>query len=166
MAREKADRPDDTQTEQAPLNVAELRQLISLMNGSDIEEIGIEEASSGLRLSLRKPAPVSIAASASADDELFDALIIEESESQQESTTVEVKAPLVGVFRAAMKAGGRPLSALGDVIREGQIICAVEALNVYNEVEAPAAGRLSAIYVNDGQPVEYGQPLLEIEPIS
>ena len=164
MAREKADRPDDTQTEQAALNVAELRQLITLMNGSDIEEIGIEEASSGLRLSLRKPAPVSIAASA--DDEMFDALIVEETESQQESTTIEVKAPLVGVFRAAMKAGGRPLSALGDVIREGQIICAVEALNVYNEVEAPAAGRLSAIYVNDGQPVEYGQPLLEIEPIS
>lgn len=166
MARDKADRPDETQTEQAPLSVAELRQLITLMNGSDIEEIGIEEASAGLRLSLRKPAPVSIAAGASIDEEMFDALIVEETESQETSTTIEVKAPLVGVFRAAMKAGGRPLGALGDVIREGQIICAVEALNVYNEVEAPAAGRLTAIYVNDGQPVEYGQPLLEIEPIS
>ncbi len=166
MAREKADRPEDTQTEQPPLSVAELRQLITLMNGSDIEEIGIEEANSGLRLSLRKPAPVTVSGGASVDEEMFDALIVEETESLQESTTVEVKAPLVGVFRSAMKAGGRPLSALGDVIREGQIICAVEALNVYNEVEAPTAGRLTAIYVNDGQPVEYGQPLLEIEPIS
>ncbi|HEY7975424.1 MAG TPA: biotin/lipoyl-containing protein [Ktedonobacterales bacterium] len=165
MARDKAERPDDIQTEQLHLSVAELRQLISLMNGSDIEEIGIEETSSGLRLALRKPAPISVAAGASADDDLFDALVVEETESRVESTAVEVRAPLVGVFRAAMKADARPLSALGDVIRAGQIICAVEALNVYTEVEAPAAGRLTAIYVNDGQPVEYGQPLLEIEPV-
>ncbi len=166
MARDKADRPDDIQTEQPHLSVAELRQLITLMNGSDIEEIGIEEANSGLRLSLRKPAPVSMAASGGADDDLYDALIIEETETRIEATTVEVRAPLVGIFRAGMKPGARPLSAIGDVIREGQIICAVEALNVFNEVEAPADGRLTAIYVNDGQPVEYGQPLLEIEPLS
>ena len=53
---------------------------------------------------------------------------------------------------------------MGDVVREGQVVCAVEALNVFNEVEAPAAGRVLAIYVIDGQPVEYGQPLLAIEP--
>jgi biotin carboxyl carrier protein len=164
MAREKAERPDDIQAEQPHLSVAELRQLITLMNGSDIEEIGIEEATTGLRLSLRKPAPISVAAGASADDDMYDALIVEESESHAETTTVEVRAPLVGVFRTGMKPGARPLSALGDVIREGQIICAVEALNVFNEVEAPAAGRLTAIYVADGQPVEYGQALLEIEP--
>ncbi|HEY7848848.1 MAG TPA: hypothetical protein VIC27_02225, partial [Ktedonobacterales bacterium] len=75
MARDKAERPDDIQTEQLHLSVAELRQLISLMNGSDIEEIGIEETSSGLRLALRKPAPISVAAGASADDDLFDALV-------------------------------------------------------------------------------------------
>lgn len=164
MAREKAERPDDTQTEQPHLSVAELRQLITLMNGSDIEEIGIEEAASGLRLSLRKPAPVTI--SGGADDDLFDALVVEEIESRAETTAMQVRAPLVGVFRTGMKPGARSLSAIGDVIREGQIICAVEALNVYNEVEAPAAGRLSAIYVSDGQPVEYGQPLMEIEPLS
>lgn len=162
MAREKADRPEDTQTDH--LSVAELRQLITLMNGSDIEEIGIEEATSGLRLSLRKPAPISVASGAGADDDLFDTLVVEETESQAETTAVEVRAPLVGVFRMAMKPGARPLTALGDVIREGQIICAVEALNVYTEVEAPAAGRLKAVFVSDGQPVEYGQPLLEIEP--
>ncbi len=165
MARDKAERPDDTQIEQPQLSVTELRQLIALMNGSDIEEIGIEEAASGLRLSLRKPAPITLASNASADEELFDAFIVEETEMIAEASSVEVRAPLVGIFRPGMKPGARPLCALGDVIREGQIICAVEALNVYNEVEAPAAGRLSAIYVNDGQPVEYGQPLLSIEPL-
>jgi acetyl-CoA carboxylase biotin carboxyl carrier protein len=136
------------------------------MNSSDIEEIGIEEATSGLRLSLRKPAPISVAQGGGADDEMYDSLVIEETESYAETTNVEVRAPLVGVFRMAMKPGARPLTALGDVIREGQILCAVEALNVYTEVEAPAAGRLTAVFVSDGQPVEYGQPLLEIEPRS
>jgi biotin carboxyl carrier protein len=164
MTRDKADRPDDIQSEQSPLSVAELRQLITLMHGSDIDEIGIEEAASGLRLTLRKPAPISIGGGA--DEDLFDALVVEELEVRAEMNTVSVRAPLVGVFRAAMKPGARGLCALGDVIREGQIIGAVEALNVYNEVEAPAAGRISAIFVSDGQPVEYGQPLLEIEPQS
>ena len=165
MAREKAERPDDPPTEQLQLSVAELRQLITLMNSSDIEEIGIEVAATGLRLSLRKPAPIAVAATAS-DDDLFDTFAVDEPESHAESTAIAVRAPLVGIFRAGMKVGARPLSALGDVIREGQIICAVEALNVFNEVEAPASGRLSAIYVNDGQPVEYGQPLVEIEPLA
>lgn len=166
MARDKADRPDGIQTEQPPLSVAELRQLITLMNGSDIEEIGIEEASSGLRLSLRKPAPVSVSGGVSAEEDLFDALVVEEMEIRPDTANVTVRAPLVGVFRPAMKPDARPLCAQGDVIREGQIIAAVEALNVFNEVEAPAAGRVSAIYVSDGQPVEYGQALMEIEPLS
>jgi len=166
MARDKADQPDEILTGQPPLSVAELRQLITLMNGSDIEEIGIEEAASGLRLSLRKPAPVSVAGGLGAEDDTFDALVVEEMEIGPETPALTARAPLVGVFRPAMKPGARPLCALGDVIREGQIIGAVEALNVFNEVEAPAAGRVSAIYVSDGQPVEYGQPLMEIEPLS
>ena len=165
MARDKAERPDEAQTEQPHLSVAELRQLITLMNGSDIEEIGIEEGASGLRLSLRKPAPISLAGVGGQDDDLFDALIVEETETRDGATSAEVRAPLVGLFRTGMKAGAQALVGLGDVVREGQIVCAVEALNVYTEVEAPAAGRLTAVLVSDGQPVEYGQPLLEIEPV-
>jgi biotin carboxyl carrier protein len=134
------------------------------MNNSDIEEIGIEEAATGLRLSLRKPAPVSVATGGAGDDDLFDALIVEENENHSETTGVAVTAPLVGIFRSGMKPDAPPLTAVGDVIREGQIIAAVESLAVFTEVEAPTAGRISAIFVHDGQPVEYGQPLVEIQP--
>ncbi|MDE3228413.1 MAG: biotin/lipoyl-binding protein [Chloroflexota bacterium] len=164
MTRDKASRPDDSQPEQSPLSVAELRQLISLMNGSDIDEIAIEE-DHGLRLSLRKPTPITIADGAIADEDLYDALVVEELTAHSESNAITVRAPLVGVFRAAISRGGRALT-LGDVVHQGKNICAVEALNVYNEVEAPATGRVSAVFVSDGQPVEYGQPLLEIEPNS
>jgi biotin carboxyl carrier protein len=165
MAREKTERPGDaaSDTPRATLSVAELRQLITLMNGSDIEEIGIEESSSGLRLSLRKPAPLAAAAPSTEDDTL-EYLIADVVGAEPASTTVEVTSPLVGLFRSGMKPGARPLCALGDIVREGQVVCAVEALNVPSEVEAPSAGRVTAIYVTDGQPVEYGQPLLAIEP--
>ena len=166
MAREKTERPSDAASDmpRASLSVAELRQLITLMNGSDIEEIGIEEASSGLRLSLRKPAPLAAAAAPAAEDDAFEYLIAEAVSADSPSTAVEVTSPLVGLFRAGIKPGARALCALDDIVREGQVVCAIEALNVYNEVEAPAAGRVAAIYVTDGQPVEYGQLLLSIEP--
>ncbi|HEU0027865.1 MAG TPA: biotin/lipoyl-containing protein [Ktedonobacterales bacterium] len=166
MAREKTERPSEA-TPGAPhvsLSVAELRQLITLMNGSEIEEIGIEEASSGLRLSLRKPAPLAAAAPPGVEDDTLEYLIADGVAENPPSTTVEVTSPLVGLFRAGMKPGARPLCGVGDIVREGQVVCAVEALNVFNEVEAPAAGRLLTIYAADGQPVEYGQPLLAIEP--
>jgi acetyl-CoA carboxylase biotin carboxyl carrier protein len=164
MAREKTERPGEatTSAQHVSLSVAELRQLITLMNGSEIEEIGIEEASSGLRLSLRKPAP--FAAAPAAEDDPLEYLIADGATEDPPATTVEVTSPLVGLFRAGMKPGARPLCGVGDIVREGQVVCAVEALNVFNEVEAPAAGRLVAIYASDGQPVEYGQPLLAIEP--
>jgi acetyl-CoA carboxylase biotin carboxyl carrier protein len=164
MAREKTERPSEatTSAQHVSLSVAELRQLITLMNGSEIEEIGIEEASSGLRLSLRKPAP--FAAMPAAEDDPLEYLIADGATEDPPATTVEVTSPLVGLFRAGMKPGARPLCGVGDIVREGQVVCAVEALNVFNEVEAPAAGRLVAIYASDGQPVEYGQPLLAIEP--
>jgi acetyl-CoA carboxylase biotin carboxyl carrier protein len=164
MAREKSERVGDVASDppRAALSVAELRQLITLMNGSDIEELGIEEPASGLRLSLRKLAPV--AAVATIDDETLDFVVTDSSPVEAPATMLEVTSPRVGIFRLAMKPGSKALASPGDVVREGQVVCAIEALKVPNEVEAPAAGRIRAIYLADGQPVEYGQPLLVIEP--
>lgn len=182
MARDKAERPDNPQggqphTPHTPqgaltsppvsLSVAELRQLITLMNGSDIEEIAIEEQSGSLRLALRKAAPVALpAAGGGSIEESLEALLVDEAPDEGASGDVEVRSPLVGVFRVGMKPGAKALATIGDVVREGQVVCAVEALNVPNEVEAPIAGRLSAVFVSEGQAVEYGQPLLTIEPLS
>jgi multidrug efflux pump subunit AcrA (membrane-fusion protein) len=104
MARERVERGADTSpaSSQPSLSIAEIRQLITLMNGSDIEEIAIEREADGLKL---------------------------------------------------------------NVVREGQVVAAIEALNVLNDVEASGSGRVHEILASDGQPVEYGQPLLVIEPL-
>ncbi|MDG4757857.1 MULTISPECIES: biotin/lipoyl-containing protein [unclassified Micromonospora] len=75
-----------------------------------------------------------------------------------------VRAPIVGTFYRAPEPGAAPFVAVGDLVRPGQPIAIVEAMKLMNEVVADRAGRVSAILVEDGHPVEYDQPLLELEP--
>jgi biotin carboxyl carrier protein len=174
MVRERADRnggptPVPTSTS---LSVAELRQLITLMEKSDIEEITIEHESDGLHLTLRKPAPVALDHSvALGAGELLDSAALTASEPTAEAeaedeaaNALDIRSTLVGFYRAVARRGAKPL-APGDSVKEGQIIGAVEALNVLNEVESPAAGRVRKILVDDGQPVQYGQVLMMVEPL-
>ncbi len=162
MARERVDRNGDLS--QNVLSIAELRRLITLMNGGDIGEITIEDEASGLKLTLRKPAPEQrlLASAPDSYDEEDDGLAAEGAATGAAVTRVTVTAPYVGHFRATAKPGAKPLLP-GDVVKTGAFLGAIQALNVLNEVEAPADGRLVEILIVDDQPVEYGQPLMTIE---
>jgi len=73
-----------------------------------------------------------------------------------------VKAPMVGTFYRAASPDGKPFIELGQPVKEGQTICIIEAMKLMNEIEADAAGVIKAVLVENGQPVEYGQPLFVI----
>ncbi|WP_231931213.1 acetyl-CoA carboxylase biotin carboxyl carrier protein [Micromonospora coriariae] len=75
-----------------------------------------------------------------------------------------VRAPIVGTFYRAPEPGAAPFVAVGDLVRPGQPVAIVEAMKLMNEVAADRAGRVVAILVEDGQPVEYDQPLVELDP--
>lgn len=75
-----------------------------------------------------------------------------------------VRAPIVGTFYRASEPGARPFVVVGDLVRPGQPVAIVEAMKLMNEVTADRAGRVAAILVEDGQPVEYDQPLVELDP--
>jgi len=77
---------------------------------------------------------------------------------------VTVEAPMVGTFYRASSPGAEPYVKPGDLVKEGQTLCIIEAMKLMNEIEARTAGRLAAILVENGQPVEYGQPLFHIDP--
>jgi biotin carboxyl carrier protein len=176
----------------ATLSTTDLRDLIALMRDYELEEITIAHEVSGLHLTLRKPAPVVtptpmpapalapapaevaavVLAAAAQDEEERGAEWAGEwpgewdGERETQEKVVLVRAPLVGIFRSLMKPGGKAAVGLNDVIQQGQVIGAIEALNVPNEVEAEATGRVTKICVEDGEPVEYGQTLLELEPLA
>jgi acetyl-CoA carboxylase biotin carboxyl carrier protein len=75
-----------------------------------------------------------------------------------------MKSPIVGTFYAAPAPNAPPFVKLGDTVQVGQVICIIEAMKLMNELEAEQAGQIVRIYVENGQPVEYGQSLFAIEP--
>ena len=78
---------------------------------------------------------------------------------------VPVEAPMVGTFYRAPKPDAPPFVSEGDVVKEGQVLCIVEAMKLMNEIEAKAGGRIVKILVDNGQPVEFGQSLFLMEPL-
>jgi acetyl-CoA carboxylase biotin carboxyl carrier protein len=73
-----------------------------------------------------------------------------------------VKSPIVGTFYEAATPGAQPFVAVGDSVKEGQVLCIIEAMKLMNEIEADATGVIAKQFVNNGSPVEYGMPLFGI----
>ncbi|HTS71946.1 MAG TPA: acetyl-CoA carboxylase biotin carboxyl carrier protein [Terriglobia bacterium] len=75
-----------------------------------------------------------------------------------------MKSPIVGTFYSAPSPNAPPFAKIGDTVQVGQVICIIEAMKLMNELEAEVAGQIVRTYVENGQPVEYGQSLFAIEP--
>jgi acetyl-CoA carboxylase biotin carboxyl carrier protein len=148
-------------------SIAEVRQLIALMNTTDLCEIVIERPADGLRLVLRHADPAVVPASSPATPlpAPAPATAIQPAAQAPDEPVVEtITAPLVGTFHRALRAGQKPLVSVGDIVRAGQIVAGIESLHVMNEVEAGVTGAITKILVQPGQMVEFGQPLMELEP--
>jgi acetyl-CoA carboxylase biotin carboxyl carrier protein len=88
----------------------------------------------------------------------------ETAEAPTDPSLVTVEAPMVGTFYRAPAPNAAPFVAEGDLVREGQALCIIEAMKLMNEIEAKVAGRIARVLVENGQPVEYGQALFLVEP--
>jgi acetyl-CoA carboxylase biotin carboxyl carrier protein len=144
------------------ISIKQLQHLIRLLDSSDVSELELRCDVEGTRLVLRK-----IQAPESSDD-LVEAQFVPSASSdapevEPEETEHKVVAPLVGTFHIWVKPKGGALVAVGDHVKAGQLVGTIESLNVLNEVESSVAGRVVEIFVQDGQPVEYGQLLMTID---
>ena len=169
MARERTSRQATaTSRGRRRLSSSDIRDLIALMRQSDIHEITVE-VSPETRLTLRKPQPISVEAISHVgpvepvghEHSGADAPAAQATPAEK---TVAVKTSFVGIYRRAAKHGAKPFVSVGDTVEEGQIVAAVEALNLINEVEAPSNGSVVELPLKDGQAVEYGQTLVVIKP--
>jgi acetyl-CoA carboxylase biotin carboxyl carrier protein len=84
--------------------------------------------------------------------------------TQAAPNLVTLEAPMVGTFYRASGPDSAPFVNEGDVVKEGQVLCIIEAMKLMNEIEAKVAGRVERILVENGQPVEYGQPMFLVDP--
>jgi acetyl-CoA carboxylase biotin carboxyl carrier protein len=142
------------------ISIKQLQRLIHLLDTSDVAEIEVKRIEEGTRLVLRKAK----AAEGTQVPHFEDSELPDAEEKPSDAKHI-VAAPLVGIFHTWSRPKGAALVAVGDQVKIGQPVGTIQSLNVINEVESLVAGRVIEITVQDGQPVEYGQPLMTIDTV-
>jgi acetyl-CoA carboxylase biotin carboxyl carrier protein len=145
-----------------------IRDLAALLKETELSEIEIEQADFRVRISRHvavAPAQVTYTEAPRAPEPVpvADAAAPPKSLADPARHPGCVPSPMVGTVYLAPERKAKPFVEVGDQVRQGQPIVIVEAMKHMNEVAAPRAGRIVEILVEDGQPVEYGQPLMIIE---
>ena len=157
------------------MDLRKLKTLIDLVSESNVSELEITEAEGKVRIV--KSAPVGAAvpvtyAMAPASNPAAPVVAVPAVEVAATPVAAApeaapaghtVKSPMVGTFYRASSPGAKPFVEIGDTIKEGETICIVEAMKILNEIEADKSGTVTRILVENGQAVEYGQPLFVIE---
>ena len=141
------------------MELKQILQLIDAVSGSSLDKFEYEE--NGSKLSLEKGKEPVIMTQVAENEEMSQALK-PSAEIQKESTGQIVKSPLVGTFYAAPAEDADPFVRTGDKIKQGQVLAIVEAMKLMNDIESEYEGEIAEIYVENGQSVEYGQPLFRI----
>lgn len=151
------------------MDIRKVKKLIELLEESNIDEIEIKEGEESVRISrngsasapvyaapqfMAPPAPTPVAAPAPAASP---------TTAEPEANNGHlVKSPMVGTYYQAPSPGSPSFIAVGQHVKVGDIICIIEAMKMMNQIEADKAGVIEAILVEDGQPVEFDQPLVTI----
>jgi acetyl-CoA carboxylase biotin carboxyl carrier protein len=149
------------------MDLRKLKTLIDLVSESNVSELEITEADGKVRIVKAGAAPVvmtmAAAPQAVAAPAAPAAPVAEAAPVVPVETGHVVKSPMVGTFYRASSPGAKAFSEVGDQVKEGQAICIIEAMKIMNEIETDKAGTITKILVENGQPVEYGQPLFIVE---
>ncbi len=136
-----------------------IRELADLLSETGLSEIEVENAGNRVRVA-RPVSPAAVAAPVAAAAAPLPETAPRQEDGQPPGT---VPSPMVGTAYLSPEPGAPPFVKVGERINEGQTCIIVEAMKTMNHIPAPRAGTVSAILIEDGQPVEYGQPLLVIE---
>ena len=134
-----------------------VRRLGGLLPELGLAELEVTTGETRIRLTRTPPGvPAAVTASSPPPAHVADALSF---------AGITIEAPMVGTFYRASSPTADPYVREGDLVKEGQILCIIEAMKLMNEIETRAGGRIAKILVDNGQAVEYGQPLFLIEPL-
>jgi acetyl-CoA carboxylase biotin carboxyl carrier protein len=150
------------------MDIRKVKKLIELLEESGIAEIEIKEGEEAVRISrmptgayanphaqIMMAAPPAIAAPAPAP--------VEAPPAKPRANEHVVTAPMVGTFYAASTPGAKAFVDIGDEVKVGQVLCIIEAMKMMNQIEADKSGKVTSIMAQNGDPVEFGQPLFVIE---
>ena len=150
------------------MDLRKLKTLIDLVADSGIAELEVTEGEDRVRIAKFSPAPAAPAAAATTVSVATIPAIAANGTTAVPAAVLEpeghvVKSPMVGTFYRSPSPGAASFIELGQAVKPGDTLCIIEAMKLLNEVEAEVGGTVKQILVENGQPVEYGQPLFIIE---
>lgn len=137
-----------------------IKELISLMNANDLAEIEVQE--DALRIKVRKTnggfqhavlQPGSLPPPAEGTQPV-----------SKKDNFIEISSPMVGTFYRSSTPGAEPHVEVGDMVEPDTVVCVIEAMKIINEIKAEVSGKVVEVLVEDGKPVEFGQPLFRVLP--
>jgi acetyl-CoA carboxylase biotin carboxyl carrier protein len=155
------------------MDIRKIKKLIELLDQSGVSEIEIKEGQESLRISRNQivftppslPPGVHPQTMGSyppiAPPEIIDSR--EKPAQELEATGHTISSPMVGTFYRAPSPGAKPFIEVGQSVKVGDTLCIIEAMKMLNQIEADKAGKIKAVLVENGQPVEFGQSLFIIE---
>lgn len=155
------------------MDLRKLKKLIDLVQSSGISELEITEGEEKIRIAKTLAIPPAQNVAIPANFAMTQAMpmpasgvsAVSAAPVAEESTLPEghiVKAPMVGTFYSASSPGADSFVHVGDVVKKGDTLCIIEAMKLLNEIEADADGTIKAVLVENGEPVEFGEPLFVI----
>jgi acetyl-CoA carboxylase biotin carboxyl carrier protein len=162
------------------MNLDEIKQILELMREHELSEFELERDGMSVRLRKGSPpqwpagmAPLAAAtypAASPSTPPSAPSVTPATVESQVLTAASEdvdlavIKSPIVGTFYRASEPGAKPLTEVGETVKNGQVICIIEAMKLMNEIKAECDGEVVKVYVENGQAVQYGERLFAIKP--
>jgi acetyl-CoA carboxylase biotin carboxyl carrier protein len=151
------------------MDIRKIKKLIEIIEESDIAEIEISEGEESVRISRYSSAPVAYATAPQAPTAINLAPAVASSPApvaasvENKASGHTVKSPMVGTFYRSASPGSKSFVEVGHDVKAGDTLCIIEAMKILNQIEADKSGTITQILVENGQPVEYDQPLFVIE---
>jgi acetyl-CoA carboxylase biotin carboxyl carrier protein len=151
------------------MDIKKIQELIKLINKSNIGEITIEEEGTKITLKQKKEY-IQQVASIPIQQSYQQPQITKETDSQPkiESPKVDnlitIKSPMIGTFYRQAGPGKPVFANIGDEVEPGTVVCIIEAMKLFNEIESEVKGKIVKVLVEDSSPVEYDQPLFLVDP--
>jgi acetyl-CoA carboxylase biotin carboxyl carrier protein len=136
---------------------------LTVRRGGEVQMVAVPQVVAPVPA--QAPAPIPAPAPASAPAPAEAAPAPEASKADECPGCVEIRAPIVGTFYRAPAPDAPPYVKEGDRVEKGQVLCIIEAMKLMNEIESEVSGIVKKILVENGEPVEYGQPLFLIQPL-
>lgn len=147
-----------------------IEKLAELVSKNDLSEITVEDGDTAVTIRKERefvaaqPVPVAQAAPVAAQLAPQPAAEAAPAKKPEASNLIRITSPMVGTFYRSPAPGSEQFTAVGKTVSVGQVVCIIEAMKLMNEIESEVSGKVVEICVEDGQPVEFGQTLMVVEP--